>query len=79
MDDRGLILGLGCHFFLLATVSRPALGSTPHPIQQVLRVLSPGIKQLGHEVDHLSPSSASVKNAWNYTSTPPVRLHDVIN
>jgi hypothetical protein len=29
----------------------------------------PGIKQLGHE-DHSPLSSAKVKNAWSYTSTP---------
>jgi hypothetical protein len=26
--------------------------------------------QLGHEADHSPPSSAQVKNAWSYTSTP---------
>jgi len=29
-----------------------------------------GVKQPGHEADHSPPSSAKVKNAWNYTSTP---------
>jgi hypothetical protein len=29
---------------------------------------------LGHEADHSLPSSAKVKNAWSYTSTPPVCL-----
>jgi hypothetical protein len=24
------------------------------------------------------PSSAEVKNAWNYTSTPPIRFHGVV-
>jgi len=24
------------------------------------------------------PSSAEVKNAWSYTSTPPIRLHSVV-
>jgi hypothetical protein len=28
------------------------------------------VKCLGHEVDHSSPSSAEVKNAWSYTSSP---------
>jgi hypothetical protein len=36
-----------------------------------------GIKRPGCEADHSSPSSAEVKNAWSYTSTPPVRLHGV--
>jgi hypothetical protein len=27
---------------------------------------------------HSPPSSANVKNAWSYTSTPPIRLHGVV-
>jgi hypothetical protein len=30
------------------------------------------------EADHSSPSSAKVKNAWNYNSTPAVRLQSVV-
>jgi len=30
-----------------------------------------GVKWLGHEADHSPPSSAEVKIAWSYTSTPP--------
>jgi hypothetical protein len=33
--------------------------------------LSPGVKRQGCEADHSPPSSAHVKNAWIYTSTPP--------
>jgi len=33
------------------------------------------LNQLGHEADHSVPSSAEVKNAWGYTSTPPVHPH----
>jgi hypothetical protein len=29
------------------------------------------VKWLGREANHLSPCSAEIKNAWNYTSTPP--------
>jgi len=29
-----------------------------------------GVKRPGHEADHSPPSSAEVKNAWSYTSTP---------
>jgi len=35
------------------------------------------IKQPGHEVDHSSPTSTKVNNAWSHTSTPPVHLHGV--
>jgi hypothetical protein len=52
--------------FLLATTSRPALGLT----QWLLGSLSPEIKRLGRETDHLPSSSAGVKNARNYTSSP---------
>jgi hypothetical protein len=30
----------------------------------------PGVKRPGREADHSPPSSAEVKNAWRYTSTP---------
>jgi len=36
------------------------------------------VKRTGREADHSRPSSAEVKNAWRYTSTPPVRLHGVV-
>jgi hypothetical protein len=46
-------------------------------IQWVLGAFSLGVKRPGREVDHSPPSSAEVKNAWSYTSTPPIRLHGV--
>jgi hypothetical protein len=36
-----------------------------------------GVKRPGREAYNSSPSSAEVKNAWSYTSIPPVRLHGV--
>jgi hypothetical protein len=59
----------GC--FLLATASRPALGTTQPPIQWIQRALSLGVNQSGREADHLPPSSAEVKNPRSYTSNPP--------
>jgi hypothetical protein len=38
----------------------------------------PGVKRPGRAADHSHPSSAEVKNAWSYNSTPPVRLHGVV-
>jgi hypothetical protein len=32
----------------------------------------------GREADHSPPSSAGSKNGWSCTSTPPIRLHDVV-
>jgi hypothetical protein len=34
------------------------------------RGLSLGVKRLELEADHSPPSSAEIKNAWSYTSTP---------
>jgi hypothetical protein len=60
--------GLG--IFLFATVSRPALGPIRPPIQKVPGALSLGINRPGREADHSPTSSAEVKNARSYTSTP---------
>jgi len=49
-------------FFLFATSSRPALGTTQPPIQLVSGALTPGL-----EADHQPPSSADVKNEWSCT------------
>jgi hypothetical protein len=68
--------GLG--IFLFATASRPAVRPTQPPIQWVPGVTSTRVKWLGHEAEHSAPSSAEVKNAWSYTSTPPIRLHGLV-
>jgi hypothetical protein len=64
--------------FLFTTASRTALGPTQPPIQWVLGALSLEVKRPGREADHSPPSSAEAKNAWNYTSTPPIRLYGVV-
>jgi hypothetical protein len=73
LDDRvlGFDSRLGLGIFLFTTASRTALGPTHPPIQWVPAVLSLGVKRPGREADHSTPSSAEVKNAWSYTSTPP--------
>jgi hypothetical protein len=40
------------------------------PIQWVTGALSVGVELQGREADHSPPSSAEIKNAWSYTSTP---------
>jgi hypothetical protein len=40
--------------------------------------LSLEVKRPGREADHSLPSSAEVKNAWSYTSTPPIRLNGLL-
>jgi hypothetical protein len=79
---RGSVLGFdsrqGLGIFLFTTVSRTALGPTQPSIQWVPAALSLGVKRPGREADHSPPSSAEVKNAWHYNSTPPIRLHGVV-
>jgi hypothetical protein len=55
-------------------------GSGVHPASYPIgtRGFFPGVKRPGREADHSPPSSAKVKNAWSYTSTPPVRLHGMV-
>jgi hypothetical protein len=38
----------------------------------------PWIKRPKREAYHLPIFSVEVKNTWSYTSTPPIRLHDVV-
>jgi len=46
------------------------LGPTQPPIQWVLGAFTLGVKWPGREADQSPPSSAEVRNAWIYTSTP---------
>jgi hypothetical protein len=64
--------------FKIVTSFRPALGPTQPPTQWVPGALSLGVKRPRRETDHSHPSCAEVKNAWCYTSTPPIRLHGVV-
>jgi hypothetical protein len=64
--------------FLFTTASRPTLGPTQPPIQLVPGPLFLGEERPRCEADNSSPSSAEVKNAWRYTSTPAIRLHSVV-
>jgi len=40
--------------------------------------LTLGVNRLGREADHSPGSGTEVKNAWSYTSTPPIFLHGVV-
>jgi hypothetical protein len=60
----------GLEICLFNTASRTAMGPTQPPTQWVAGALSLGVKWPGREADHSPPSSAEIKNAWSYTSTP---------
>jgi hypothetical protein len=78
MDERGSIPDR-CKggIFVFATASRQAL-RLAEPIQWVQDALSPKVKRPEREDGHSPPSSAEVKNAWSYSSTPTMRLHVVV-
>jgi hypothetical protein len=65
-------------FFLFATASRPALGPTQLPIQWVPGTLTSVVERSEHEADQSPPSSATVKNAWIDTFSPPIHLHGMV-
>jgi hypothetical protein len=71
LEDRGSTVRFpaGMGIFLFTTVSRTALRPTQPPIQWVQGDHSLGVKRPRREADHSPPSSARIKNAWNYTST----------
>jgi hypothetical protein len=83
-DSKGLRVGRrgfnyrqGQDAFPFATASGPALGPTQPSIQFELRVISPGIKRPGREVNHSSSSRANVTNSGLYIHSP-IRLHGVV-
>jgi hypothetical protein len=78
LDDRGFESRHGLGIILFTTASIPALRPTQPSIQWVTGSLSLGVKVPRREADHSPPFSAEGKNAWSYTSTPPVRLHGLV-
>jgi hypothetical protein len=58
---------------------RVQTGSGDHPASLMgTRGFIPRGKRPGTETHHSSASSAEDKNAWSYTSNPPLRLHGVV-
>jgi hypothetical protein len=73
--DQGSIPGRGKRIFPLASVSRPALGPTPPPVQRVPGILFLGLKHWpGRDTDNSPQCSAEVKNE-GYTNSPHKCLH----
>jgi hypothetical protein len=80
LDDRGsrVRFPAGLGIFIFTTASRTALGPAQPPIQCVPG--APSLGQSGRDVKlttHLLLVPRS-KNAWSYTSTPPIRLPGVV-
>jgi hypothetical protein len=59
---------------LLSGLHRVQSGFGAYPVSCLMGTgaPSPRVKRPGREADHSPPSSAEVKNAWSYTSIPPV-------
>jgi len=60
---------LGKNIFFSAYPSKPVLGPTQPPPQQVPELLA-GSKVAAASLDHLPPSRTDDKNEYDYTSTP---------
>jgi hypothetical protein len=75
LDDRGsrVRFPAGLGIFLFTAASRTALGPSQPPIEWVPGALSLGVKLTTHL--HLVSRS---KNAWSYTSAPPISLNGVV-
>jgi hypothetical protein len=80
LDDRGsrVRFPAGAGNFSLHHSVQNGSGAHPASYPMGTSALSLGVKRAGREADHSPPSSAEVKNAWSYTSTPPIRLHGVV-
>jgi hypothetical protein len=61
------------HFFLFPNI-QTSPGAHPDSFSVSTKVLSQGIKWLGHEVDNSPSSNARFKNEWSYTSAHLVCL-----
>jgi hypothetical protein len=72
LDDRGSGVRFSARAGNFSPLHRVQAGSGAHPASYQMErgAFSPGVKRLGYEVDHSLPSSAEVKNALSYTSTP---------
>jgi len=66
----GFVSMLGQGFFHFDTISGPPLGPTHRNIQCAPGFFPPRLRWPRHEADHSPPSSADIKDAWSYTSTP---------
>jgi hypothetical protein len=80
LDDQGSRVRFPAGVGNFSLHHRVQNGSGAHPASYPMGkgALSLGVKRPVRDVDHSHSSSAEVKNAWSYTSTPPIRLHGVV-
>jgi hypothetical protein len=79
-DDRviGFRFPAGLGNFLFTTASRTAQWPIQPPTEWVPDALSLGLKRQFREVTTRLQLVPMSKNAWSYTSIPPIRLHGVV-
>jgi hypothetical protein len=75
-DEPGFKSSYGQEIFLFSKLSRPAMGQPSLPFN-ANRGSFPGVKRLGCEVNHSSPSSAEVNNECSYISTALICHHGI--
>jgi hypothetical protein len=71
LDDRGIKVRVPVGAIFLSSPGHSDQFWGSPPVQWVPGALSTWVKRLRHEADHSPPTSAEVKNAWIYTSSPP--------
>ena len=74
--SRSVLGRFYCIIYLLSQTSGPAWGPT-HPLFTCPLGSFSGVKRVGCQANHSLPFKAEVKNAWIYTSAPPICLRDV--
>jgi hypothetical protein len=74
LDDRGSRVRFPAGAGNFSIHHRVQNGSGTHPASYPMGTRG---SFLGGETDHSPSSSVEVKNAWSYTSTPPICLHGV--
>jgi hypothetical protein len=76
MRGEGFESRQGQDIFLFHHRIQPGSGVHPASYPMGTRDSFLGLKGSGREADHSPPFSVEVKNAWSYTSTPPISPHD---
>ena len=71
IKNSWLVFRKGQKTFLFSNLPKQALRPTQPTIQWVPMTCSSGATRSARGSNHASPSSAEIKDKWNYTFTPP--------